>query len=205
MSASSRSTIFSIRSKKSKDSAEFPHTHAGPAYDDLPMAPRPPISVPTIIPPSQLQQLQQQQNGGGRGYYLGDEGDESDSYSVKSEPRNGYGGMRGGGSISAASFGGVSGPRPLPPRSGSAEKIQDVRYIPLGSHESPNVPYPPPKRRRINGGQKLHKKRASSDYGSTRSRLSNLSAISNPISRAMSPPPLSGDNGRSAIPTLYMS
>ena len=153
MSASSRSTIFSIRSKKSKDSAEFPHTHAGPAYDDLPMAPRPPISVPTIIPPSQLQQLQQQQNGGGRGYYMSDEGDESDSYSVKSEPRNGYGGMRGGGSISAASLGGVSGPRPLPPRSGSAEKIQDVRYIPLGIHESPNVPYPPPRGEGLTGGR----------------------------------------------------
>jgi|SRR5277367_676274 hypothetical protein len=141
MSASSRSTIFSLRSKKSKDSAEFPHTHAGPAYDDLPMAPRPPISVPTIIPPSQLQQhFQQQQNGGGRGYYVGDE-DESDSYSVKSEPRNGYPGMRGGGSISATSLGGVSGPRPLPPRSGSAEKIQDVKYIPLGYPDSPNVSF----------------------------------------------------------------
>lgn len=143
MSASSRSTIFSIRSKKSKDSGEFPHTHAGPAYDDLPMAPRPPISVPTIIPPSQMQQ---QQNGSGRGgYYYGDE-DESDSYSVKSEPRNGNGGMRGGSSISAVSLGGgggggggVGGPRPLPPRSGSAEKINDVKYIPLGLHESPNV------------------------------------------------------------------
>jgi len=144
MSASSRSTIFSLRSKKSKDSAEFPHTHAGPAYDDLPMAPRPPISVPTIIPPSQIQMMQQQQqNGSGRGYY-GDE-DESDSYSVKSEPRNGYGGMRGGGSLSAASLtgaGGVTGPRPLPPRSGSAEKIHEVKYMPLGQHESPNVPVP---------------------------------------------------------------
>jgi hypothetical protein len=148
MSASSRSTIFSIRSKKSKDSGEFPHTHAGPAYDDLPMAPRPPISVPTIIPPSQMQQ---QQNGSGRGgYYYGDE-DESDSYSVKSEPRNGNGGMRGGSSISAVSLGGgggggggVGGPRPLPPRSGSAEKINDVKYIPLGLHESPNVLLAPP-------------------------------------------------------------
>ena len=136
MSASSRSTIFSLRSKKSKDSTEFSHTHAGPAYDELPMAPRLPISVPTIIPPSQLQP------NDGRGYNYDQDDEVSDSYSVKSEPRNGYGGMRGG-SINSASMGsgigGVSGPRPLPPRSGSAEKIQDAKYIPLGHHESPSV------------------------------------------------------------------
>ena len=147
MSASSRSTIFSLRSKKSKDSGEL-QTHAGPAYDDLPMSPRPPISVPTIIPPSQFNgrttttDSPQMRNG----EYL-DGGDEaSDGYSVKSEPRqgNGYVGGRGG-SISSASLGGgggVSGPRPLPPRSGSAEKMADAaKYNPLGQYyyESPNV------------------------------------------------------------------
>ena len=133
MSASSRSTIFSLRSKKSKDSAEL-QTHAGPAYDALPMSPRPPISVPTIVPPSQ-------QNGRGDSTksrygneYSEDDGN-SDALSVKSETRNGYGNQQGsrGGSITAASLGGVSGPRPLPPRSGSAEKMHESwNYDPLG-------------------------------------------------------------------------
>ena len=149
MSASSRSTIFSIRSKKSKDSAEL-YTHAGPAYDDLPMSPRLPISVSTIIPPSQT-------NGRGESsqnrYYAPNDyffdGDESsDGYSIKSEPlRNGYGHYNGnsrgggGGSISSASLGGgVSGPRPLPPRSGSAEKMyESAKHNNLGQHESPHV------------------------------------------------------------------
>src|SRR5277367_5505788 len=128
MSTSSRSTIFSLRSKKSNHSAEI-RTHAGPAYDDLPMSPNPPISVPTIIPPSQ-------QNGLGDSsqsrYYYGNDsldGDESsDGHSIRSEPKQGYGYHQGnsrGGSISAASLGGVSGPRPLPPGSGSAEKIHE--------------------------------------------------------------------------------
>ena len=133
MSASSRSTIFSLRSKKSKDSAEL-KTHAGPAYDALPMSPRPPISVPTIIPPSQ-------QNGRGDstksryGNDYFDDDSSSDALSVRSESRNGYGHQQGsrGGSISVASLGGVSGPRPLPPRSGSAEKMHESwKYDPLG-------------------------------------------------------------------------
>ena len=142
MSASSRSTIFSLRSKKSKDSAEL-KTHAGPAYDALPMSPRPPISVPTIIPPSQ-------QNGRGDSVksrygndYLDDDS-SSDALSVRSESRNGYGHQQGsrGGSISVASLGGVSGPRPLPPRSGSAEKMHESwKYDPLGYvPATPNVP-----------------------------------------------------------------
>ncbi len=76
------------------------------------------------------------------------DGDESsDGYSIKSEPpRNGYGYYGnskggGGGSISSASLGGgVSGPRPLPPRSGSAEKMyESTKLINLGPYESPHV------------------------------------------------------------------
>jgi len=153
MSASSRSTIFSLRSKKSKDSAELASaTHAGPAYDDLPMSPRgPPITVSTIVPPSQ------QYNGSSsrhyadtsaRLYYGDDMNDEgSDVHSVKSEPRNGYGTQNSlrGGSLGAG--GGLSGPRPLPSRSGSAEKIgadgASKHNNPLGQTESPQVFYTP--------------------------------------------------------------
>ena len=148
MSTSSRSTIFSLRSKKSKDSAEL-YTQAGPAYDDLPLSPRLPISVQTIIPPSQT-------NGRGdssQNKYYGPndysfDGDESsDGFSIKSEPlRNGYGPYNGnsrgggGGSISSTSLsGGVSGPRPLPPRSGSAEKVYESAKLNFGQHESPHV------------------------------------------------------------------
>lgn len=141
MSTSSRSTIFSLRSKKSKDSGEL-KTHAGPAYDALPMSPRPPISVPTIIPPSQT-------NGRGdstKSRYGNDYSEDdanSDVLSVRSESRNGYGHPPGsrGGSIGVASLGGVSGPRPLPPRSGSAEKMHESwKYDPLGYVPStPNV------------------------------------------------------------------
>src|SRR5436189_3371022 len=111
MSASSRSTIFSIRSKKSKDSADL-YTHAGPAYDDLPMSPRLPISVPTIIPPSQTNGPGEssQSRYYGPNDYLFDGDESSDGYSIKSEPpRNGYGyygNSKGGGSgsISSASL-----------------------------------------------------------------------------------------------------
>jgi len=151
MSASSRSTIFSLRSKKSKDSADLPSTtHAGPAYDNLPMSPRgPPITVSTIVPPSQ----QHNDAGSLSRYYTdtsarlfyGDDAtdDGSDSYSVKSEPRNGYGTQSSlkGGSLGGA--GGLSGPRPLPPRTGSAEKIAldgtSKHNNSLGHTESPHV------------------------------------------------------------------
>ena len=138
MSASSRSAIFSLRSKKSKDSAEF-QTQAGPAYDALPMSPRPPISVTHIIPPSQqngrMDSPQTKLYTGGEYFFDGEE--SSDALSVKSEPKNGYGSSKG--SLSAASLGGVSGPRPLPPRSGSVEKMPDHwKYNPIG-HESPHV------------------------------------------------------------------
>ena len=149
MSTSSRSTIFSLRSKKSKDSAEL-YTHAGPAYDDLPMSPRLPIIVQSIIPPSQTNgrgESSQNRYPGSNDYSF--DGDESnDGYSIKSEPvRNGYGpytgNSRGGGagSISSTSLsGGVGGPRPLPPRSGSAEKMyESAKYNNLGQHESPHV------------------------------------------------------------------
>jgi len=150
MSASSRSTIFSIRSKKSKDSADL-YTHAGPAYDDLPMSPRLPISVPTLIPPSQTNGPGEssQSRYYGPNDYLFDGDESSDGYSIKSEPpRNGYGYYHGnskgaggnGGSISSASLGGVSGPRPLPSRSGSAEKMYETaKYMNLGPNESPHV------------------------------------------------------------------
>jgi hypothetical protein len=108
------------------------------------MSPNLPISVPTIIPPSQQNgfgESSQSRYYGGNDSLDGDEG--SDAYSIQSEPRHGYGYFPGnskGGSISAASLGGVSGPRPLPPRSGSAEKIHEsVKYNPLGLHESPVV------------------------------------------------------------------
>lgn len=136
-----------MRSKKSKDSAEL-CTHAGPAYDDLPMSPRLPISVPTIIPPSQQNERGDSTQGryyGGNEYFDGDE--SSDAYSVTSEPKNGngyghYHGSSKGGSISAASLGGVSGPRPLPPRSGSAEKMYEgAKYNTLGQLDSPSVRY----------------------------------------------------------------
>lgn len=141
MSTSSRSTIFSLRSKKSKDSAEL-RTHAGPAYDTLPMSPRPPISMPTLIPPSQNGRGDATQSrlfGGTE--YLDDDGD---AVSVKSEPRNGnpHSGHQASvrGSTSVASLGGISGPRPLPPRSGSAEKMHDSwKHIPLGFSETSHV------------------------------------------------------------------
>jgi hypothetical protein len=140
MSASSRSTIFSLRSKKSKDSGELAGTHAGPAYDDLPMSPRgPPIAVSTIVPPSQQHNGSMAARGANYqdGRYYGDgTGDEEDVYSGKSESRNGYGVH---GSLRGGSLG---GPRPLPPRSGSAEKMPETpKYsnyaLPRG--ESPNV------------------------------------------------------------------
>ena len=141
MSTSSRSTIFSLRSKKSKDSAEL-RTHAGPAYDALPMSPRLPISVPTIIPPS-LQNGRGESTKSRYGNEYSEDDGSGDALSVRSESRNGYGHQQGsrGGSISAASLGGVSGPRPLPPRSGSAEKMHDSwKYDPLGYVPStPNV------------------------------------------------------------------
>jgi hypothetical protein len=141
MSTSSRSTIFSLRSKKSKDSAEL-QTHAGPSYDSLPMSPRPPISVPTIIPPSQ--QNGRSDSTKSRLYDM--EGDDNDSLSIRSETRNGHGhgyghqhGNTRGGSIGGVSLGGLSGPRPLPSKSGSAEKMSESwQYHPLG-RESPNV------------------------------------------------------------------
>jgi hypothetical protein len=149
MSTSSRSTIFSIRSKKSKDLPDL-LTHAGPAYGDLPLSPGLPISVPTIIPPSQQngfgESLQNTRYYGGNDYLDGDE--SSDAYSVRSEPRSGHKHHPGGskaGSISAVSLGGVSGPRPLPPRSGSAEKVyegtryESTKHNTLGQHESPSV------------------------------------------------------------------
>ena len=135
MSASSRSTIFSIRSKKSKDSGEL-QTHAGPAYEELPMSPHPPISVPTIIPPShhngRVDYTLAKLYGGVRDYEDGDE--SSDGYSIQSEPRNGYSNKAG--SISS----GLNGPRPLPSRNGSAERTHESgRHTALGHHESPNV------------------------------------------------------------------
>jgi len=204
MSASSRSTIFSIRSKKSKDSGELTTT-AGPAYESLPMSPRPPISVPTIIPPSQHPSGRDSTRS--RIFVSTDDAtgfdDNMDNYSIRSEQRNGHGPSRGGsisGSITGG--GGVSGPRPFPPRSGSAEKVHESssgwsKYNPLGHPvdlASPNV---------LSCGlpvliyKKLHKKRASSDHGSLKSRASNISnATSNSLSRAMSPPPMLGDNPR---------
>jgi len=118
MSASSRSTIFSIRSKKSKDSTEL---QAQP-YENLPMSPRLPISVPTIVPPSQ------QVNGGRQTIYEYDDDPASDAHSVRSEPRSRTGGSLGG-------------PRPLPPRSGSAEKMFDTASSKHSTiiYESPNV------------------------------------------------------------------
>lgn len=147
MSASSRSTIFSIRSKKSKDSGEL-HTYAGPAYDDLPMSPRLPISVPLIVPPSQLDGRAEssQARHGGASEYMVDGEENSDSYSIKSEPRNGYGGQyygnMKGGSISGSSLGGgggVNGPRPLPPRGGNTDKMQESAKSGVLGYESPNV------------------------------------------------------------------
>jgi len=203
MSASSRSTIFSLRSKKSKDSAEF-KTTAGPAYESLPMSPRPPISVPTIIPPSHTNGRDSTRS---RLFIATDEGEDLDNHSIMSEPRNSYAPSRGGSisNISLGGIGGVTGPRPYPPRSGSAEKMHDSntpgwnKYNPLGHHAepSPNV---------LSCGlpnlifKKLHKKRASSDHGSTKSRASLLSnATSNSLSRAMSPPPLAGESSRSVL------
>lgn len=136
MSASSRSTIFSLKGKKSRDSPES-QTQAGPAYDALPMSPRPPISVSHIIPPSQ--QNGRMDSPHAKLYIAGDsfEGEESsDAQSVKSEPRNAYGSLRGGG-VNAA--GGVSGPRPLPPRSGSVDKMPDNSKYNLMGHDSPHV------------------------------------------------------------------
>lgn len=145
MSTSSRSAIFSLRSKKSKDSAEL-YTHAGPAYDDLPMSPRLPIIVQSIVPPSQT--TGRGESSQNRYYSSNDysfDGDESnDGYSIKSEPtRNGYGpyigNSRGGGAGSISSTS-LSGPRPLPPRSGSAEKMyESAKYNNLGQQESPHV------------------------------------------------------------------
>jgi len=119
MSASSRSTIFSLRSKKSKDSTEL---HLAQPYENLPMSPRLPISVPTIVPPSQ------QVNGGRQTIYEYDDDAASDAYSVRSEPRSRTGGSLGG-------------PRPLPPRSGSAEKMYETASSKHSTiiHESPNV------------------------------------------------------------------
>jgi hypothetical protein len=74
------------------------------------------------------------------------EGDDNDSLSIRSETRNGHGhgyghqhGNTRGGSIGGVSLGGLSGPRPLPSKSGSAEKMSESwQYHPLG-RESPNV------------------------------------------------------------------
>src|SRR5437762_10327609 len=134
MSTSSRSTIFSIRSKKSNHSAEV---HAGPAYDDLPMSPRLPITVSTIIPPSQQNGRADLRLFGPIDYVDGEE--SSDAYSVKSEPRNGFGGhhssLKGAGSGTGSLSGGVSGPRPFPPRSGSTERVHEsAKYNTLGPH-----------------------------------------------------------------------
>lgn len=210
MSASSRSTIFSIRSKKSKDSTEL-HTTAGPAYDSLPMSQRPPISVPTIIPPSQTSNGRTGDNTRSKLYTEGGDDYDIDNRSIKSEPRNGYSTISRGGSTSNISLGGgVTGPRPPPPRTGSAEKVHESmlgwnnnnKYNPLGvgnvyhgETSSPNV---------LSCGvpfltfKKLHKKRASSDHGSIKSRMSNVSnATSTSFSRAMSPPPMAGESSRS--------
>jgi hypothetical protein len=156
MSASSRSTIFSLRSKKWKDSGEL-QTYAGPAYDDLPMSPRLPVNVPLIVPPSQLDSRAEssQARYGGVSEYMLDGDENSDSYSVKSEPRNGYGshqyGSLKGGSNSGFSLGGggggVNGPRPLPPRSGSAEKMNDNTKSSASGHDSPQVIFPTLSRR----------------------------------------------------------
>ena len=132
MSTSSRSTIFSLRSKKSKDSAEL-RTTAGPSYDNLPMSPQPPISMPSLIPASSRGDATQSR-------LFGDFDDDGDATSIKSEPRNGYGGHNVRGSTSVASLGGISGPRPLPPRSGSAEKMHEGwKYNPLGVDVSSHV------------------------------------------------------------------
>lgn len=70
------------------------------------------------------------------------EGDDNDSLSIRSESRIGHGHQHGntrGGSIGGSSLGGLSGPRPLPSKSGSAEKMNESwQYHPLG-RESPNV------------------------------------------------------------------
>jgi hypothetical protein len=100
------------------------------------MSPRPPISVPTLVPPSQSL------NGRGEQTYsrIVYDAEEGDGHSSQSEPRNGYGSHDRGGS--SASLGGVSGPRPLPPRSGSAEKMNESwKYNPLPQmgFESPHV------------------------------------------------------------------
>jgi hypothetical protein len=110
MSTSSRSTIFSLRSKRSKDSTEI-ETHAGPAYDDLPMSPRPPIKVPTILPPPE---------------HITKDDESSDSYSVKSD------GYRPSPSV----IGSISGPRPLPSKAGSADRLPESSRL---MHETPNV------------------------------------------------------------------
>lgn len=192
MSASSRSTIFSLRSKKSKDSGELAGTHAGPAYDDLPMSPRgPPITVATIVPPSQQHNGSTVTRAYQDGRYYGETGgDQEDVYGVRSESRNGHGVH---GSLRGGSLG---GPRPLPPRSGSAEKMPETpKYnnFPLPHGESPNVLPPHVTAIGMLIGEKLHKKRASSDHGSTRSRMSNASSLA---SRAISPPLITHDPSR---------